>query len=307
MTPEPTQANQANQARPRPGRETHIAERSFDTLANPANVHVPPPGVNLEPPPRASHRGERPIQVQRRRPGLPSREIPPAEPVGAVAAAGPAAHAATRPPSASRPAPAPAPASGPAPPRPPAASAHQPQQAHQAQQAPAAAGPPAQQAPPAQHAPQAASGPPSGQLPVVRLRREPPRRTPDAEADEVSSVRPFVVTRGRTQASLETRLESILEVANQQWEAEKGKQLSPEELAIVRQIATTYLTVAEVSAHLKLPVGVVKVLVSDLAESGVLLVHDTVAGGGGINAGGVVTREQTLELLESVLNAISEL
>jgi hypothetical protein len=116
-----------------------------------------------------------------------------------------------------------------------------------------------------------------------------------------------VVTRGRTQATTDTRLESILEVANQQWLAEKGKGLSPEELAIVRQIATAYLTVAEVSAHLKLPVGVVKVLVSDLAESGVLLVHDTVAGSGGINNGGAVSREQTLELLESVLNAISEL
>jgi hypothetical protein len=126
--------------------------------------------------------------------------------------------------------------------------------------------------------------------------------------EEVSSVRPFVVTRGRTQASTDTRLESILEVANQRWMADKGKHLSTEEAAIVRQIASTYLTVAEVSAHLKLPIGVVKVLVSDLAEAGVLLVHDTVAGaGGGIDSGGPVSREQTLELLESVLNAISQL
>ncbi|MDR1440945.1 MAG: DUF742 domain-containing protein [Bifidobacteriaceae bacterium] len=127
-----------------------------------------------------------------------------------------------------------------------------------------------------------------------------------AHVEEVASVRPFVVTGGRTQGSTDTRLESILEVASQQWVAEKGKSLSPEEAAIVRQIATTYLTVAEVSAHLKLPVGVVKVLVSDLAEAGVLLVHDTMAGGGA-DSGGPVSREQTLELLESVLNAISQL
>jgi hypothetical protein len=131
----------------------------------------------------------------------------------------------------------------------------------------------------------------------------------DDVVEDVSSVRPFVVTRGRTQGSTDTRLESILEVATQQWQAEKGKGLSSEEAAIVRQIASTYLTVAEVSAHLKLPVGVVKVLVSDLAEAGVLVVHDTVAGagGGGIDSAGPVSREQTLELLESVLNAISQL
>jgi hypothetical protein len=144
-------------------------------------------------------------------------------------------------------------------------------------------------------------------------RRRPRRRVEDESpvslsVEDVASVRPFVVTGGRTQGSTNTRLESILEVANRQWLADKGKKLSPEEAAIVRQIATTYLTVAEVSAHLKLPVGVVKVLVSDLAEAGVLVVHDTMAGGGGgVGSGGPVSREQTLELLESVLNAISKL
>ncbi|MDR1188346.1 MAG: DUF742 domain-containing protein [Bifidobacteriaceae bacterium] len=143
-------------------------------------------------------------------------------------------------------------------------------------------------------------------------RRRPRRRIEDEAkvsltVEDVASVRPFVVTRGRTQGSTSTRLESILEVANEQWMADKGQRLSPEEAAIVRQIATTYLTVAEVSAHLKLPLGVVKVLVSDLAEAGVLVVHDTMAGGGGVDSGGPVSREQTLELLESVLNAISQL
>ncbi|MDR2567385.1 MAG: DUF742 domain-containing protein [Bifidobacteriaceae bacterium] len=144
--------------------------------------------------------------------------------------------------------------------------------------------------------------------------RKRPRRRIEDEAkvslsvEDVASVRPFVVTGGRTKGSTSTRLESILEVANEQWLADTGKTLSPEEAAIVRQIATTYLTVAEVSAHLKLPVGVVKVLVSDLAEAGVLVVHDTMAGGGGgVGSGGPVSREQTLELLESVLNAISKL
>jgi DNA-directed RNA polymerase specialized sigma24 family protein len=156
--------------------------------------------------------------------------------------------------------------------------------------------------PAAHQAPAATRGP----------RRQPPARIEEASqvslsVEDLASVRPFVVTGGRTKGSTDTRLESILEVANQQWLADKGKRLSPEEAAIVRQIATTYLTVAEVSAHLKLPVGVVKVLVSDLAEAGVLVVHDTMAGGGGVDAGGPVSREQTLELLESVLNAISKL
>ncbi|MDR3360563.1 MAG: DUF742 domain-containing protein [Bifidobacteriaceae bacterium] len=271
MTPEAVQG--------RPRRDNAVAERSFDSLTNPANVSVPPPGeTGASRPPARRAAGQATVRsspVRRRSPAT-HRAVERETPAGPASGAIPIRPAteASEPPSGAipvRPAPVETAASA-------ASSRSKPAR-------PPASTPPAAQASP-------------GKV-------EAPPLAPDEE--EVAAVRPFVVTRGRTQASTDTRLESILEVANQQWLADKGKSLSPEELAIVRQIATTYLTVAEVSAHLKLPVGVVKVLVSDLAESGVLMVHDTVAGSGGINSQGPVSREQTLELLESVLNAISEL
>jgi hypothetical protein len=270
VTPDQTQA------RLRAGRpDGRLAERSFDSLTNPANIRVPAPGeppVTAEPRRPSAPRGGRAVQVERRRPlTSAARE---AERTRAARAAQAEAVDSASPPTPPARGPEPAAGTNTAP--------------HHTGSLPTHTG---------SLPPQAA-----GSRPAADKR---PEGSPNEDHD-VSSVRPFVVTRGRTQATTDTRLESILEVANQQWLADKGKGLSPEELAIVRQIATTYLTVAEVSAHLKLPVGVVKVLVSDLAESGVLLVHDTVAGAGGLTAG-AVSREQTLELLESVLNAISEL
>jgi len=58
--------------------------------------------------------------------------------------------------------------------------------------------------------------------------------------------------------------------------------------------------VAEISAHLALPLGVVRVLVGDLADSGLVVVH-----------AGASPSERTpaanLKVLESVLDGISAL
>lgn len=64
-------------------------------------------------------------------------------------------------------------------------------------------------------------------------------------------------------------------------------------------VSGKYISIAEVSAHLKLPVGVVRVLVADLADEGLAGIagseplHDNPAA--------------TLRVLESVLDGISAL
>ena len=58
-------------------------------------------------------------------------------------------------------------------------------------------------------------------------------------------------------------------------------------------------SVAELSAHLSLPLGVVRVLIGDLAEEGLVVVHT-----GSPSAAPAATN---LKVLESVLNGISSL
>jgi hypothetical protein len=67
-----------------------------------------------------------------------------------------------------------------------------------------------------------------------------------------------------------------------------------------------YLSIAEISAHARLPVGVVRVLVGDLVEAGAVRVH-------GLDApeltdpGDPTASAAALRLLEGVLHGISAL
>ncbi len=75
---------------------------------------------------------------------------------------------------------------------------------------------------------------------------------------------------------------------------------TPEERRILGLTTDTILSVAEISAYLALPLGVVRVLVGDLADAGLVVVHT-----------GFPPSEQTpaanLKVLESVLDGISAL
>ncbi len=76
-------------------------------------------------------------------------------------------------------------------------------------------------------------------------------------------------------------------------------QLSTEKLRIVDLAMTQYLSIAELSAHMHMPVGVVRVLVGDLVEEGHARVHGAVAS--------AYNPAATLSVLESVLDGISAL
>jgi len=89
--------------------------------------------------------------------------------------------------------------------------------------------------------------------------------------DDLPTTRPYVVTGGNTRpqssVAIETLVESVqAESANLRFE--KGR---------VMELASDPLSVAELSAHLKMPIGTTMVLVGELIGAGQLRSHQTLA------------------------------
>ncbi|MDX2854267.1 MULTISPECIES: DUF742 domain-containing protein [Streptomycetaceae] len=88
-------------------------------------------------------------------------------------------------------------------------------------------------------------------------------------------VRPYAMTRGRTSHAAEGRLDLIAlviaESRDEDDDADVDRTLSPEHLDIVELCRAEPMSVAELAADLDLPVGVVRVLIGDVLEAG--LVH----------------------------------
>ena len=117
--------------------------------------------------------------------------------------------------------------------------------------------------------------------------------------DEASYVRPYTVTGGRTRPSSSSLpIEALVETVCVLPAAGAGQ--TPEKRRILALADGQYLSVAEISAHLHLPVGVVRVLVSDLADEDLVRVH-------GLAMADAYAPATTLSVLESVLNGISAL
>ncbi|WP_069388225.1 DUF742 domain-containing protein [Cellulosimicrobium cellulans] len=121
---------------------------------------------------------------------------------------------------------------------------------------------------------------------------------------EAATVRPYAVTGGRVRsATSDLPLEALVEVMPG---AVNSFGLPPEKRSILQHAAHTYVSIAELSALLRLPLGVTKVLVADLQEDNYITVHTStplnVHTGHGSNHSGL-----SLSVLESVLNGISTL
>ena len=85
-------------------------------------------------------------------------------------------------------------------------------------------------------------------------------------------VRPYAMTRGRTRPSNgEFDLISIIVAIRPVSSHDLG--LGPEHATIMR-LCRRPLSVAEVAAHLDLPVGIVRVLLGDLLDRGLILVRE---------------------------------
>ena len=124
---------------------------------------------------------------------------------------------------------------------------------------------------------------------------------PDEEHDETSTVRPYAVTGGRrAMSSSDLPLEALVEALPS---AVTSRGLTPEKRRILEECSSTFVSIAELSAYLKLPLGVVRVLVTDLSDASYLKIHlsTPVSPETGQNPA------LSLSVLESVLNGISAL
>ncbi|MDO0936272.1 DUF742 domain-containing protein [Streptomyces sp. DG2A-72] len=135
-----------------------------------------------------------------------------------------------------------------------------------------------------------------------------PRKLPVRGADrKPARVRPYSLTGGRTRFGhvllVETLVASTaaIEAPEERRELTNGSlttRVMPEMRAIV-ELCRRMRTVAEIAALLKMPLGVVRVLISDLADQGKIRVHGTGTGHG--------TGRPDRALLERVLSGLRRL
>ena len=101
--------------------------------------------------------------------------------------------------------------------------------------------------------------------------------SPPRDGDAGPFVRPYAITGGRTHARQSLPLEALVLTTV------KGEQNdlapTPEGRAICR-LCRSARSVAEVSALIGVPLGVARVLVGDLVEDGLVMVHDSSRDGG---------------------------
>ncbi|UWE07340.1 DUF742 domain-containing protein [Actinacidiphila bryophytorum] len=92
------------------------------------------------------------------------------------------------------------------------------------------------------------------------------------EPEELSAdlVRPYVITNGRGLPDNDQfNLITLVTTSDQP----RPSQLDPEKRAVLDLCSGGLLSVAEIAGHMKLPIGIVKVLLSDLSADGFLVVR----------------------------------
>ena len=120
----------------------------------------------------------------------------------------------------------------------------------------------------------------------------------DELVETARTVRPYTVTGGRTRAlSSDLPLEALVRAVGR-LHSVPAEGLPPERRRILELTSERILSVAELSAHLHLPLGVVRVLVGDLVNNGSVVVH------GGARTTPAAT---DLQVLKGVFDGISAL
>lgn len=109
------------------------------------------------------------------------------------------------------------------------------------------------------------------------------------------TVRPYTITGGRTRTSgRELPFEAIVRAVH--GASPSG---SSERSAIISLATQQVVSLVEISAHLNLPFGVTRVLVSDLADAGLVTI--------GASLPATLAPAQDAHLLETVLDALTTL
>lgn len=128
----------------------------------------------------------------------------------------------------------------------------------------------------------------TGVHPVVRPEE-------NSSADSGSLVRPYTRTGGRTRPDYDLAIEALISTSERGLERDAA--VLPEHRSICGLCVDTR-SVAEVAALLRLPLGVVRVLIGDMASMGLVLIHQ-----GGL----VVGDRPSMEFLERVLSGLRRL
>ncbi|MEU9580092.1 DUF742 domain-containing protein [Streptomyces chilikensis] len=129
----------------------------------------------------------------------------------------------------------------------------------------------------------------------------PQRRGPEpSSAGQPSAqnplVRPYAMTGGRTRPRYQLAIEALVHTTAQPHQMQGQLPEHQRICNLCREIKS----VAEVSALLQIPLGVARILVADLAEAGLVAIHQP---GGDENAGG----QPDVTLLERVLSGLRKL
>ncbi|MEU4807234.1 DUF742 domain-containing protein [Actinosynnema sp. NPDC023587] len=130
--------------------------------------------------------------------------------------------------------------------------------------------------------------------PVERPTRPHPvfQDAPDLSGEEAaSSVRAYSWTGGRTTSKHQLEIETLVSVVD--WDLPGAVRSEYQE---VIDLVAAPRSVAEVAALLRLPLGVAKVLLGDMAERGLIDVHETAS-----------AEEPDLVLMERVLSGLRRL
>jgi Protein of unknown function (DUF742) len=109
-------------------------------------------------------------------------------------------------------------------------------------------------------------------------------------------VRPYAMTGGRTRPRYQLAIEALVSTAA---DPDRLRGQLPEHQRIC-QLCREIKSIAEISALLAIPLGVVRILVADLAEAGLVAIHQP---GGDESAGG----QPDVTLLERVLSGLRKL
>jgi len=124
---------------------------------------------------------------------------------------------------------------------------------------------------------------------------DPGRGGGSGAAETGSLVRPYTRTGGRTRSDYDLAIEALVSTSD------RGKVPDAAVLPEHRSICGLCLdtrSVAEVAAHLRLPLGVARVLIGDMAGMGLVLIHQS---------GMVVGDRPSIEFMERVLSGLRRL
>jgi hypothetical protein len=112
---------------------------------------------------------------------------------------------------------------------------------------------------------------------------------------DAAIVRPYAWTRGRTKSTMDLRIETMVSTSEH---GENIEALTQAEHRSIAELCDEPRSVAEVATLLAVPLGVAKVLLGDMANLGLVIVHKTATGGG---------NKAHLTLMERVLSGLRRL